>query len=114
MFISLVFNSKTGKLIKRFCGNDKQEVEVLAREQLYNYDGSVLKNRRYKVFEKKVWPIKKLKNCLYKDRFYERIYLQMFIDWDGLIKININCNGANMNDYESVQEAFSYIKICNK
>lgn len=109
LFVSMVLNSKTNKLITRFCGNNKNEVEILARKQIFNGD-SVIKNRYYKIFIKKTWAARKLKNCSYKGKFYENIYLQLFTDWDGLIKINVICNGANMNDYNSVKEAFSYIE----
>lgn len=110
LFVSIVFNIKTRKIINRFCGNDKQEVEILARKALY-YGNSIIKDRCYKIFEKRAWHIRKLKNCSYKGKSYETIYLQLFTDWDGLIKINVTCNGANMNNYDSVKEAFSYINI---
>lgn len=109
LFVSMVLNSKTNKVIARFCGNNKNEVEILARKALY-YGGSIIKSRYYKVFEKKTWHIRKLKNCSYKGKFYENIYLQLFTDWDGSLKINVTCNGANMNNYNSVKEAFSYIE----
>lgn len=110
LFVSMVLNSRTGSLISRFYGNSKNEVEILAREKLFNFDGSKIKSRCYKVFEKKTWPVRKLKNCFYRGKFYKNIFLRLFTDWDGSIKINVNCDGANMNDYNSVKEAFSHIK----
>lgn len=108
MYIANVYNTKTNKLITRFFGITKEDAETPARKQLFNFN-KPMKNRGYKIFEVKKWKTKILKNCSYKGIKYNNIYLQMYVDYDGLKKINISCNGANMNNFNSVKEAFSHI-----
>lgn len=109
MYIANVYNTRTNKFIARFFGITREEAEILAREKLFFSHNKPIKSRGYRVFKTKTWKTRNLKNCCYKGKKYNNIYMQMFTDYDGLKKINITCNGANMNNFASVKEAFSHI-----
>lgn len=108
MYIANVYSTRTNKLIARFFSITREGAEIPAREKLFNHNKPI-KSRVYRIFKMKKWRARKLKNCCYKGKKYNNIYLQMYTDYEGAKKINITCEGANMNDFISVKEAFSHI-----
>lgn len=58
-----------------------------------------------------MWRKRTLKGCKYKGRAYEYIYVSPCKNlWTGERYYNVTCNGANMWNYKSLKEVFSYIE----